>query len=68
MANEALKIEPEVGMLMPCNIIFWENLDKSVTISGIDVEMQLSSTNRRDLVKIGRDVNTLLKKAINSIT
>ena len=67
MANEVLKIEPEVGMLMPCNIIFWENKDKSVTISGIDAEKQLTNTNNQDIIKIGRDVNALLKEAIDSI-
>ena len=67
MANEALKIEPEVGMLMPCNIIFWENKNNSVTISGIDAEQQLINTNNHELIKIGRDVNALLKEAIDSI-
>ena len=67
MANEALEIEPEVGMLMPCNIIFWENKDNSVIISGVDAEKQLSNTNNKELIKIGRDVNCLLKKAIDSI-
>ena len=67
MANEALVIEPEVGILMPCNVIFWENRDKSVTISSIDAERQLRNTNHSDLIKIGRDVNQLLKKAIDEI-
>ena len=67
LANEALKIEPEVGMLMPCNIVFWENKDKSVTISGIDAEKQLNNTNHSDLIKIGQDVNKLLKEAIDAI-
>ena len=68
MANEVLKIEPEVGMLMPCNIIFWENKNNSVTISGIDAEKQLGNTNNDELIKIGRDVNALLKQAIDSIS
>ena len=67
MANEALKIQPEVGMLMPCNIIFWENKDKTVTLSGVDAEKQLNSTNDNKLIKIGQDVNELIKEAIDSI-
>ncbi len=67
MANEALQIEPEVGMLMPCNIIFWENKDKTVTISGIDAEKQLSNTNQDEIIKIGQNVNKLIKDAIDSI-
>ena len=67
LANEALKIEPEVGMLMPCNIIFWDNEDKTVTISAIDAEKQLSNTNNIKLIEIGRDVNQLIRDAIDSI-
>jgi len=67
LANEALKIEPEVGMLMPCNIIFWDNKDKTVTLSGIDAEKQLSNTNNIKLIKIGRKVNQLIRDAIDSI-
>jgi len=67
LANEALKIEPEVGMLMPCNIIFWDNEDKTVTISGIDAEKQLSNTKNIKLIKIGREVNRLIRDAIDSI-
>ena len=67
LANEALKIESEVGMLMPCNIIFWDNEDKTVTISGIDAEKQLSNTKNIKLIKIGREVNRLIRDAIDSI-
>ena len=29
LANQALNIEPEVAMLIPCNVVFWENKDHS---------------------------------------
>ena len=67
LANEALKIQSEVGLLMPCNVIFWENKDKTVTISGVDAEMQLTFTNNNTLIKIGQEVNKLIKSAIDSI-
>ena len=30
---------------MPCNVIFWQNDDKTVTIAFISAETQLSNTN-----------------------
>jgi hypothetical protein len=38
-----------------------------VTISGVDVEQQLRITDLEDLVQIGRDVNKMLKTAIDKI-
>ena len=67
LANHALGIEREVAMFLPCNVIFWENEDLSVTISAIDAQKQLSLTKNRELLKIGKEVNTLLSKAIEII-
>ncbi|MGY8782374.1 MAG: DUF302 domain-containing protein [Fidelibacterota bacterium] len=67
LASQALNIQSEVSMLMPCNIVIWENEDSTVTISGVDVEQQLRVTDLEDLVLIGRDVNKMLKTAIDKI-
>ena len=67
LANQALNIQSEVSMLMPCNIVIWENEDSTVTISGVDVEQQLRITDLEDLVQLGRDVNKMLKTAIDKI-
>ena len=67
LAKQALDRQPEVGMLMPCNVIFWENEDGTVTISAVDAELQLKATDQEDLVQLGRDVDGLLRQAVDSI-
>ena len=67
LANKALNIEREVGLLLPCNVIFWENKDNSVTVSSIDAEKQLGVTSDERLSMLGREVNELLIQAIDSI-
>ena len=67
LAEKALTLQPEVAMLMPCNVVFWENGDSSVTLSVIDAEQQLSATGHDDLTKLGKDVDLMLKRAIDSI-
>tara|TARA_Y100001935_G_scaffold218074_1_gene190689 strand:+ start:412 stop:798 length:387 start_codon:yes stop_codon:yes gene_type:complete len=67
LANQALNIEPEVAMLIPCNVVFWENKDHSVTISTIDAEKQLSYAKNEKLLNIGKEVNHLLMKAIELV-
>ena len=67
LADQALSIETEVSLLMPCNVVLWENKNLTVTISGVDVEEQLRITNQEGLVQIGRDVNKQLRSAIDKI-
>ena len=67
LAEKALKMESEVAMLMPCNVVFWENEDSTVTLSAIDAEQQLSVTEHDDLIQIGKDVNIMLKTAIDRV-
>ena len=67
LAHEALSIEKEIAMFMPCNVVFWENEDGSVTLSAVDAEKQLNFANNEKLSTIGKKVNNLLSQAIDSI-
>ena len=66
LAHKALTTELEVGMLMPCNVIIWENDDGSVTLSAADAESLLSLTDA-DLNHIAVDANQRLKTALDAV-
>ena len=66
LAHKALTAELEVGMLMPCNVVIWENLDSSVTISVGDAEVLLSVTEA-DLHSITSEANQRLKNAVDAV-
>ena len=67
IAYEALTEEPEIGLLLPCNIVIWGNEDGSVTVSAIDARKMLSVTGRDDLEELSNQVNSSLRAAIDSI-
>ena len=67
LAIEAINLDHKVGLLMPCNVIFWQNDDKTVTISFISAETQLSNTNNDKLIQIGQKVDNMISNAIQSI-
>ena len=67
LAHEALSIEKEIAMFMPCNVVFWENNDGTVTLSAVDAEKQLNFANNEQLSTLGKKVNNLLAQAIDSI-
>ena len=67
LAIEAINLDHKVGLLMPCSVIFWQNDDKTITISYINAEIQLSSTNNDKLIQIGKRVNDMITNAIREI-
>ena len=67
LAIDAINLDHKVGLLMPCNVIFWQNDDKTVTISFISAETQLSNTNNDKLIQIGQKVDNMITNAIRSI-
>ena len=66
LAHEALTAELEVGMLMPCNVVIWENVDGSVTLSAADAQSLLSVTDA-NLNHIAVDANQRLKTALDAV-
>ena len=67
LAIDAINLDHNVGLLMPCNVIFWQNDDKTITISFINSESQLSNTNNDKLIQIGQKVNDMITNAIKSV-
>jgi len=67
IAHEALQLNPEIGLLLPCNVVLWENNDKSTTVSAINAEKMLSLVDEDDLIDEAKHINTLLKTAIDSL-
>lgn len=63
-AYEVLNIDPEVGLLLPCNVIVYEKSDGSVVVSSIDPLKALPSNDEK-LSKIAEEVADKLKKAID---
>lgn len=67
LAYKALSEELEIGLLLPCNIIVYENDDGSSTVSIIDAEKMLSVAERDDMKALASDVNGKLKRVLESI-
>ena len=67
LAIDAINLDHKVGLLMPCNVIFWQNDDKTVTIAFISAETQLSNTNNDKLIQICQKVDNMISNAIQSI-
>lgn len=66
-AYEAVQMEEELGVLLPCNVLLIDNEDGSVKVTAIDARKMMSVVGNDDLDKIAETVNESLKQALMSL-
>lgn len=68
LAHKALSEELDVGLLLPCNVIVYEDDDPTQSIvAAIDPVTQLEVTGRKDIVPLAREVQTRLRHVVDRI-
>jgi uncharacterized protein (DUF302 family) len=68
LAHQALEVEPELGSLLPCNVIVYTDEPTGETIvSAIDAARMLSITGRDELGPIADQVREKLGRVIAAI-
>lgn len=66
LAHKALSAEPEIGLLLPCNVIVYEN-NNEVSVSAIDAQAMFKIVDRDDIEPIAEQVNKKLKRVIENL-
>lgn len=67
MAFEALKLEPRVGAMLPCNVIVREQEDGVIEVSAIDPVASMQAIENHELQAVARKVQAMLSDVIRSI-
>ncbi len=62
LANQAIEAEPDIGLLLPCNVLVREEDDGSVSVLFMDPNAVLGLVNRDDVVPLAREVRAKLQK------
>ncbi|XKT74803.1 MAG: DUF302 domain-containing protein [Patescibacteria group bacterium UBA2163] len=66
-AHEALQAEKDVGLLLPCNVIVYED-GSTVFVSAILPTVAMNMVENQTLGAIAQRIEEKLKKVINQIT
>jgi len=65
---QVLSEEIDIGLLLPCNVVVYEDPEKGETILGvIDPEMMVKATGRTDLDIFAKYVREKLQTALDSV-
>jgi len=62
LANQAINAEPDIGLLLPCNVLVREEEDGSVTVAFMDPKAVLGLVERDDVVPLAEEVRGKLEK------
>ena len=68
LAYRALQAEPEIGLLLPCNVIVCETPEGRRLVAAVDPEAMLSVVgDNTGVAEVGRDARRRLQTAIDSL-
>lgn len=67
MANEAIKIEPRVGAMLPCNVIVRSTTDGEVMVSAVDPVASMQAIENATLQSVAGKVRDMLKAVVEAI-
>ncbi len=62
LAHQAISAEPDIGLLLPCNVVVREEEDKSVRVGFMDPVAVLTLVNNPEITKVGMEVRSRLER------
>ena len=65
-ALKVLRIDKEIGLLLPCNVIIYEE-DGKVYVSAIIPSVAMGMVNNADLAPIASGIEEKLKRVVDSV-
>lgn len=67
LAHRTLEIEPDIGLLLPCNVVIREEDDGSITVAFMDPLAVLNIVKNPKITEIAQDVRKRLEKVRDSL-
>jgi len=68
MAHKAISTEPEIGLLMPCNVCVWDNEDGTSTVAAVNVSAMFQFVQNPALTDVAETVDGKLRRVIESVS
>lgn len=66
-AHKAIDMEPDIGTLLPCNVLVYEKDDGTVVVSAMNPEAALKLVGNPNIEDIAKQVRTRIEKALKDL-
>ena len=67
LAHQALALEPEIGLLLPCNVVVRRQADATL-VHALDPQVMVQVPQRPELQPLADEANRRIRAALDSLT
>jgi len=67
LANQAINADPDIGLLLPCNVVLREEEDGSITVAFMDPAAVLGLVDRDGVEQLAGEVRGLLESVRDAL-
>lgn len=67
LANQALNADPDIGLLLPCNVVLREEDDASITVGFMDPAAVLSLVDKEGVEALATEVRSRLERVRDAL-
>ena len=67
LANQALNADPDIGLLLPCNVVLREEDDGAVTVAFMDPAAVLGLVNEEGITELAGEVRGRLERVRDAL-
>ena len=67
LANQAINADPDIGLLLPCNVVLREEQDGSVTVAFMDPAAVLGLVDKPGVEQLAAEVRALLESVQDAL-
>jgi uncharacterized protein (DUF302 family) len=68
LAHRALSAEPDIGLLLPCNVVVREAADGDLVVSFMDPVAVLQMTDNREVAAVAQEVRARLERVRSALS